>query len=72
MTTRTATLPNGIVWLRRNPGVGHRALAYFAALAANIVFDHDQAVDDMAERAVNRFEGVLGAGDVVLEIDDAG
>ena len=43
-----------------------------ARLAANIVFDHDQTIDDVAERAVNRFEGVLGAGDVVLELDDAG
>ena len=43
-----------------------------ARLAANIVFDHDQTVDDMAERAVNHFESVLGAGDIVFEIGDAG
>ena len=41
-----------------------------ARLAANIVFDHGKAVDDVAERAMHRFQRVLGARDIVFEVAD--
>ena len=43
-----------------------------ARIAANILFDHGKPVDDMAERAVHGVERILRAGDIVLEIVDAG
>ena len=41
-----------------------------ARFAANILFDHGEAVDDVAERAVHRFQRILGAGDIVFEVVD--
>ena len=43
-----------------------------AAPAAHAALDRGEAVDHQAERAMHGVERVLGAGDIVLEFDDAG
>ncbi len=43
-----------------------------ARVAANIPLDYGEAVDDVAERAVDRFQRIMSAGDIALETIDVG
>ena len=53
--------------MERVAAVGRSILA---RPAADVLFDRGKAVDDVAERAMHRFQRVLGARDIVPEIVD--